>query len=223
MKDIEKAINRLAQERGDNCTLCNRAFKHNEKTSAGTTKKNQVQIVGDCCASQLKTIYATGVYVTRHSAVVGDVLASKDVEAAQAAVSAADDTAAQIMRRAGLSGQAGNLISAVDVWNIDDREWFSARANRTHRIRAAFDGESATWPDLPPPPAPLSLCVVVVQVQPGQRVRSPIYLANLERVDDTDEVIAALVDHINKQPGKPFTADDIRKAAQGLIAPTRKH
>jgi hypothetical protein len=60
---------------------------------------------------------------------------------------------------------SGAPISTGTAWGEDDRAWFEAHPESSHRLRAALPGE---WPeggwDL----------TVVRQLQPGERVRRPL-------------------------------------------------
>lgn len=55
---------------------------------------------------------------------------------------------------------AGVRISILEPWLADDRRWFAAHPERTHRVRDAFPGEARRGTH-----------VVVRQIAPGARKR----------------------------------------------------
>jgi hypothetical protein len=64
-RKLKRAIRTLIENDGDRCSLCHTAFSHNSRTYGGTTAAGVPALVGECCASKLETVVATGLYLTR--------------------------------------------------------------------------------------------------------------------------------------------------------------
>ena len=58
------------ETRGDNCSICNREFKHRDITFGGVDAAGQPQLTGDCCAQKLKLRLGSGIYL-HHSRLRG--------------------------------------------------------------------------------------------------------------------------------------------------------
>lgn len=99
-------------------------------------------------------------------------------------------------------GDGGLIETAKTPWGTEDRAWFAAHPDRSHRIREVLPGEF-------PQEAPADLVghVVVRQFQPGFRQR--LGFAWSERLDDPPEAWChALFD----------TIDDCRTRPKGEVA-----
>jgi hypothetical protein len=130
-----RRLERLAGEHGDNCMGCGRRFANHDTCVTGYDGAGALVILGQCCAEQ------------RLVSVVGMSIYLDPTSAAGAMVA------------------KGAPLSTGTAWGEDDRTWFAAHPERSHRLRAALPGE---WPeggwDL----------TVVRQLQPGERVRQPL-------------------------------------------------
>jgi hypothetical protein len=60
---IPAPIRKLMETRGDNCTVCNREFKHCDITFAGRDAAGHYQLTGDCCAKKIKRLLGNGIYL----------------------------------------------------------------------------------------------------------------------------------------------------------------
>ena len=89
-----------------------------------------------------------------------------------------------------------------------DRRWFAAHPLRSHRVRAMFKGE---FPTLGPAPDGHRAAVVVQQIAPCLRARTPVFLiAELPLGNVTEHIAAAL-------------CDILREGVPGVIAWSEMH
>jgi hypothetical protein len=91
---------------------------------------------------------------------------------------AAEQAVHQLTAAAGV--RPGGMVNfEPSAWGRDDREWFAAHPQRSHRVRWMFDGETfdpsyatalAKEPDD-------RVIVIIKQIRPGLRARKPFILA----------------------------------------------
>jgi hypothetical protein len=83
----------------------------------------------------------------------------------------------------------------AEVWSADDRDWFAAHPDRSHRLREAFPGEFS---------ADFANCshVVVEQMEPGARMRVPMSPELLEAGDPPEEAIWAIFELVREAQKK---------------------
>lgn len=62
-RKAERELRKIMRDKGDNCSLCGRAYSHNDQTYGGTTRIGKVVLVGDCCREHIKTVVSTGLYL----------------------------------------------------------------------------------------------------------------------------------------------------------------
>ena len=106
-------------------------------------------------------------------------------------------------------GEGGLIETAETPWGTEDRAWFAAHPDRSHRIREVLPGE---FPDLGTPPSALPVYVVVRQVQPGFRVRWPVGWTT--RLDDPPEAWChALYDLCDRHETGVITSAEVNALA----------
>ncbi len=193
---IEKALRRLMETAGDNCSLCGREFTDGDVTAGGTDASGTVHLVSTCCASKLSDVVIVGRYLSHGQTSPSDVL-----------------------RRAGLANAESKLRLSLNPdtpWQMDDREWFDRHPRRTHRARPAHPGEQQSLMSTPTKtPEGHELWVLIRQVEPGRRVRIPFFRDPVTELPDIDAVVAALFDLARSgQPGQVISARDIAASVQ---------
>lgn len=102
-----------------------------------------------------------------------------------------------LARRAGLKPTDDIIFETWDTpWSADDREWFRANPERSHRMRFLFDGEVLRRGNEPCPG--VTFICLVRQVEPGKRVRKGFWInSEILPVPDAEPVAAALFDASN--------------------------
>jgi hypothetical protein len=158
---IERAIRAQIERAGDNCSIC--GVQHNSVAYGGIDYSGAVAYVGECCVHKLRSISA-----------ICMVHALPDTAA----------IAADMSKKAGLTLPIHPVKLEDTPWKTDDRNWFEANPNRSHRVRPSFPGEFE---------GDHELLVIVRQIEPGQRIR---LVVNLEAppIPDVESVAHALFD-----------------------------
>ncbi len=227
-RKIDRAVKRLMETRGDNCTLCSREFQHNEKTFGGILDSGEVHLVGNCCSQKLARVVGMGLYLRHHTHLLpkgakehpqrSSLDIARSVDALQGAVSQLDQLQTDAMRRAGLPiEKAKILLDANAPWQSDDRIWFEQNQNRMHRLRAAHAQEDQTWLFAVAAPHSHELWVLVRQIEPGKRIRLPFYRDMSVDIPDIDVVIESLFDLCARgKPGRAISVKDVASAALKL-------
>lgn len=214
---FDREFQTLLRTKGDNCSLCNREFQHNDRTYGGFSMRDQVVVVGDCCRSKLMAIYAGGVFSTRNN----DELAARagtqkhsdvrplkrgEVEKAVAGLQAhfndLDDVTAQIMRQAGvqLNKERSHISLAATPWKEADAKWFAENPGRSHRLRPMFAGEFAQIEsELGDLPEHHEYQTLVRQVEVGKRIRTPFGRDTRMEIPDLEPILHALYDIVSRQ------------------------
>lgn len=96
-----------------------------------------------------------------------------------------------------------------EPWAADDRDWFAAHPDRSHRLRAAYPGE---WP-----PAQATPYTIVKQRRPGVRQRLGIRITAelLELGEPPEEAVWAMFDLATEAAengtGRVLTADIVAR------------
>jgi len=105
-------------------------------------------------------------------------------------------------------------------WKSDDAAWFEAHPTRLHRIRPLIGEEAASFGSISEQPMPPrhELQVLVRQIEPGQRVRSP-FGRNLDTpIPDDEAALHALFDVVTNTGGGAdiSTGEVLRTMAESL-------
>jgi hypothetical protein len=61
-KTQRRQLMQLMEE--DTCSICGAEAPHYSTLYGGVTSSGEVAVVGECCRSKLKCVYATGLYVS---------------------------------------------------------------------------------------------------------------------------------------------------------------
>lgn len=147
-----RRINRLMRKliNKNVCSICGKPFGSGV-TAHGFDKQGNVAVVGECCTEQMGEIWGTG---------LGFELPPTDDQLR--------DTA---KRYGGAPGAVHTVLDDLP-WKRDDADWFEKNPTRAHRIRLEFPGEFNG--QISAPPAGFVSIVVVRQLSPGFRLRSPL-------------------------------------------------
>jgi hypothetical protein len=105
------------------------------------------------------------------------------------------DRVASVGKRAGLP-EAKPVYDTTSAWIIDDRKWFRNNPARSHRLRPIFPEETFGENQMPAPALSPGRtdAVLVRQVEPGMRVRIPIYYDTCSQIPDVEAILHALFD-----------------------------
>ena len=210
---VEREIQKIMRTDGDNCSLCRLPLAHNSRTFGGITKDGTPALVGECCAKKLHETILMGMFASRD----WDVLpvtkrsdrapAAPDVEEAIASIqSVFADRAAEsetVARNAGLGFSPTKVFRAQTSWKEDDAQWFSDHPHRSHRLRPLVGDEAKVcgFDALGPMPPKHDVQILVRQVEPGARVRTP-FGRNLDLpIPDEETVLHALFDLVQQGGG----------------------
>lgn len=216
---VDRAIRDLIKRDGDHCSICRTTLAHNAKTFFGSIDCTVV-LVGECCAQQLQSLYAQGVY---SAAPYNDLLfkggtanrssaeqAAEAVEACQQFIAETDScVSAAIAKRAGLM-QAPPVQYADSDWKRADAAFFNANPKRAHRLRPEFSGEHASSGELEALLPGHEFYVLVRQVMPGVRVRLHLQWKIDIPIPDSEALVHALYDlYSGRQPGESVTTQEV--------------
>ena len=210
---VERALREIMRTDGDNCSLCRAPLRHNSRTFGGVSKDGTPRMVGECCENKLHEIVLMGIFVCKDTGgfpIEGKAKPGRgstpDVEGAVTALqgifSQREEEISGISRRAGMRGQAKDVYRQPTAWKEDDAQWFEERADRSHRLRCLIGDEAQIcgFDALGPMPPKHEVQIVVRQVEPGVRVRTP-FGRNLEiSIPDDEAVLHALFDTLQAKP-----------------------
>jgi hypothetical protein len=190
-RQVERAIARLMQKDGDRCSLCHAGFTNNSVTYGGIGRDDRPALVGDCCMDKLRWIMTCGLYFAPHC-----------------------EIAADLARKAGLS-TVGIVSAGVSPLSCDDRKWFAANPQRSHRLRPAFPGELAASRVSIPMPSGHEVQYLVRQVEPGKRIRLPFCRDIACPIPGIEPIVHALFDIYSQGPaGAPPRVVSVAEVAQ---------
>ena len=225
---LDREIRKVIEQDGDHCSLCRAPLVHNCKTFYGVAFNGAVVCVGECCVGQLQTILASGVFCAAERAHEfppgnGKEPSSpeeiqKAVEALQKYITAADQMCSTIGKRAGLPEGSPSAVRIADnPWKSNDRDWFEAHPDRSHRLRRLFPGEPYYRGNEPPvvPPGH-EMQVLIRQVRPGVRVRGT-FARNLKvDIPDIEAILHALFDVVSESHDRntPISVAEIGRLAE---------
>jgi hypothetical protein len=223
---IDRGIRKVIQRDGDFCSLCRAAFQHNGKTYYGTAYSGTVVCVGECCVGKLRTVEAAGLYCSAdrphelpppaNAEALSPEEVIEGVEAYQQYIAMADKLAADAGKRAGLPEGAPVAVFLSDnAWKDDDRLWFEAHSDRSHRLRRPFAGEKYYRGDRPPiaPPRHESQ-ILVRQLQPGMRIRAS-FIRNLAiDIPDYEPILHALFDVVSSGRTTTISVEEVAALAE---------
>ena len=195
----QRECERIAREllrlgHSDNCSICDKPFRHNCRTVGGLDAHGNVVLAGECCISQVAQAVNYGNYFTRqYDSLPVDSSEFKQAAALSAAfqeaVARLDKEIENIERRGGTGLAAVTKVCFGDyLWKADDNSWFEQNPKRSHRARLAFPGE---FDEVGTIPAEYELVVLVRQVEPSSRLSAPLFVPiNLLPIPDGDEAAA---------------------------------
>ena len=107
-------------------------------------------------------------------------------------------------------------------WKADDREWFRAHPDRSHRVRRMFPGEDAYGEGVAVDMAAFPLerrCVIVRQIEPGIRQRFPIGMLKPDLPPDDEAFLHAYSDVLVARRTPVSTRDpDVTTLAESYAA-----
>lgn len=229
---IERELKKIPK--GDNCTICGKAFPHNSRTFGGATADGTTVFAGECCAHLVVTVVGSGVYLTRGIDVLAPLIgkgtgkgtAPENVEHAISAIQShfndLDTQANAWMRQGGMQAPAKNIFRADSAWKADDAAWFKAHPDRSHRLRPMHEGEAETLPaeiTKAEIPANHQLEILVKQVEPGARIRT-VFCRNTDfPIPDQEEIIHAIFDTVAKAGRRGIIdAREINERAKQYVA-----
>jgi hypothetical protein len=208
-RQIERVIAGIMRNDGDRCSLCHAAFTNSAATYGGICHDEGPALVGNCCMEKLQLIVTAGIYLTPHAY--------------------SQECAAEVARKAGLNTPVV-MGSATTPWSCDDRQWFAANPQRSHRLRPAFPGEldalrgSNPSCELQAPPDH-EIQFVVRQVEPGKRIRLPLCRDIACPIPDIEPILHAIFDIYSKggPAGTPVSVAEVKELALKYAAATRAH
>ncbi len=175
-RKIERAIDTLIKRDGDRCSICHANFADRAPTFYGVIADGTAAIVGECCALKLHYLFGSGIYFAT-------------------ANNATADEAEDVAKRAGLTRYPKAVCYSDSAWKTDDRQWFEANPERSHRLRRRFPQEADSFVEpLPTPPPGHEFQILVRQVAPGRRVRLPFCRNTAVPIPDIEPVVHALFD-----------------------------
>lgn len=232
---VEREFAALIERDGDHCSLCHQPLKHNSKIYGGITKAGETALTSDCCASKLKETVVSGVYMDgpivslplskspSGSRVLPPSDADEAVSRLQDYVAEVDRLSADIATRAGISQQKTIMNFEDSPWKDDDRAWFEANPERSHRLRKLYAGEDVTL--VPPgqsvttPPPFHENQVLIRQVQPGQRVKK-LFCRNLATpIPEVEDVFHAIFDIVTGRREGVITTKEVADLASRYASP----
>ena len=226
---IEREVREIMRIDGDRCSLCGRVFPHNSRTFGGITPVGRAALVGGCCEMKLGHTILSGLYVNQDFADLPttgrsgtESISAVQVEHALNAMQAVfDDRGAlrtRVASRAGLEPARTKISFAETTWKSDDAAWFNRHPTRSHRLRPLIGDEAASFGSIAEQPIPPrhELQVIVRQIEPGQRVRSPFGRSLDMPIPDVEEVLHALFDIVSNGGGGP--AISVRDVLQAVAA-----
>jgi hypothetical protein len=62
-KRVHRAVQKLMETAGDNCSICGREFNDRDSTYGGVDDTGQVQLTGKCCSGKLQWFHTTGIFL----------------------------------------------------------------------------------------------------------------------------------------------------------------
>ena len=206
---FDRELQQLMQS--DSCSVCGGPFAHNCKTYGGLDERGRAAYVGECCVIHLQELHGCGLYVQRHydfleprggtSASVEEI--ADGIAACQVLIAQTDQRIAETERLGGVVLPAPGQVTLRDTaWKADDRTWFAAHPDRSHRARLPFPGEFDVKDVAAEVRAGHVLILLVRQVAPGQRIKLGFNIkAALWPVPDIEAAAHALFDIASgKQP-----------------------
>ncbi|MEY9136336.1 hypothetical protein ACVIWV_007105 [Bradyrhizobium diazoefficiens] len=97
----------------------------------------------------------------------------------------------------------------LDPWELDDREWFKAHPDRSHRLRPIFDDECLPAPTLHR--TGYQFLMMFRRMKPGVHERGLIY-GRAEDFPDVDVILRAVLDLRRARPnGKGIDMHDVAR------------
>lgn len=198
--------------KGDNCSICGKAFPHNSRTFGGLNDNGKATLAGECCRHRLSSVMVSGLYVTQAVDLLtslgkpgGKNTAAKPVNVDQALtvmqsmVSSVGAQADVLMSRAGMQHQPRGVFLGEHAWKTEDAAWFKDHPDRSHRLRPArkdeFDTPFGGVPKEEMAPNH-EVHVLIRQVEPGKRIRRAFALNMQVTVPDQEEIIHAIFDAV---------------------------
>lgn len=210
---IERELNKV--RKGDNCTMCGKAFPHNSRTYGGATADGTAVFVGECCARHLITVVGSGIYVTQPidllttTSMPGSPRAKKvhvtpdnldqALTSMQSLFSDIDAHANTLMRQAGIQKQSRGVFLGDHAWKAEDAAWFKANPDRSHRLRPVHESEAEmVLTSIPQDQIPPThrVEILVRQVEPGKRIRASFARNTEIDIPDQEEIIHAIFDAV---------------------------
>ena len=210
---FEKEFKKLPK--GDNCTVCGEAFRHNSRTFGGLAADGTTVLAGECCSHRVATVMVSGLYLNQMVDTLVASVGKKDTAGrnggnstgnVEAAITAMQSQFAEfdahtnaVMRQAGIQKQAKGVFLGEHPWKADDAAWFKSHPDRSHRLRPVLEGEaemvSASIPkDQIPPNHRVE--IIVRQVEPGKRIRGSFCRNTELDIPDQEEIIHAIFDAV---------------------------
>ena len=206
---VERHLRKMMEVDGDKCSLCKKPFPHNGQTFGGVTSAGVPAMVSECCRPRLKEIVLSGVYVNRSydgMRIEGDTRSGASlppdqimgaVDQLQKHFAAIDKLSADIARRGGIHSDTPNITFSETAWKTDDAAWFKNNPARSHRLRPVFSGEDTALSkgsSMSALPLGHEFQVLVRQIEPGKRVRTPFYTNVKVPIPNDEAIIHALFD-----------------------------
>lgn len=157
-------------------------------------------------------IILMGVFVTRDAGdqpwgkPTGKSHPPADVEGAVTAMqgffSQRDEEIGALSKRGGIKGAPAGIYREETFWKEDDAAWFEKHPQRSHRLRSLIgdEAEQCGFNALGQMPPRHEIQVVVRQVQPGARIRTPFGRNLAMPIPDEEAVIHALFDVLQAGP-----------------------
>jgi len=210
---VQRQLQQIMKNAGDNCSICGKALPHNSKTFGGITADGMTALAGECCERKISEVILSGLYVDRNYEGVFNTGSSHSqkpisspehlseaLEKLQGRVTETDKLASGIMKRAGVHSKNASVNLSDCSWKSEDAAWFKKNPKRSHRLRPLLQGEVDTFPPdllkiVPPPNHEFQ--VLIRQIEVGQRIRMPFCRDVTVPIPDLEEVHHALFDIIS--------------------------
>jgi hypothetical protein len=179
-RSFERRLARYIKTARDDCDLCHVAYPHNSRLYIGITVDDRLATTCEACSGKLRKLYYMGLALDHGYGMLSPMppdapprpqLSAEEVirtvDAIQHAIGIIDADTERLQRRAGCTGMKRDLRE--HPWTTDDREWFKAHPDRTHRVRLPMDGEADK--QVVTTPEGYVLVTLIRQVEPGARIR----------------------------------------------------
>ena len=189
------------------------AHKHNVKTFAGLDDDARPAFACERCAPKLAVVTHRGLVTNRKYDFLqpgkrsASSYSNAELEAAigamQRAIDNSDERVVRMERHGGFNQQIQSVNILDTAWKSDDRKWFEAHPDRSHRVRMPYPNET---PKTIIAPAGYELILMLRQVEPGSRVKCGGFLKReILPVPDIEAIAHAFFDLFISSDDQPIS------------------